>query len=413
MLQYSTRALPEISVHNSIKPNTANINNAENSIMPTQYERTSRTQIIGKLATTCLTLVAIFCVLNPPALNAAQTDRDTLFSQRVQTAVDEHVMPRLKQLVSSTRSLSRAVKNACTTGSIDAWDETRFRFEAAVLSWAGVAHLRFGPFELLARARRLSFHPDPRGIVWRQLRRALAKSDPALLELGTLAKQSIALQGLTALELLLANPITVGKNATPVDVYKCAFASAVAANVFTTSQDALAEWSKRGGWRERLLSPAETNKFYETQTESITELAKSALLGFQIIRDQQIGIIRKTMLGLTKLSQLPYYRSHLSDPYLRASIDGVCELFEKLDLVTLVPDKKISLKGTASKTCRDLRQTSKALIVPYANDDFPGKLTDAVVLKLYRSSNKMRLIIGRDIAPTVGLTMGFNSLDGD
>ncbi len=335
--------------------------------------------------------VLFFCIINVTASQAAppKVPLDDL-SRRVASAVDGHIMPRLQQLVLSTNTLSLDVANYCEAGSPNDWDKAGSSFKTGVLSWAAVSHLRFGPFELKARARRISFSPDPRGIVWRQLRPVLAKRDEALLQPGILAKQSIAIQGLTALEILLAKPIQVGAGATLDAEYKCALASAIAKNILATSQDALTAWTKNNGWRKQLLNPGGTNKVYETMKDSITELVESAMLGFQIIRDQQIDVLQKAVAGKAKLSRLPFHRSQLSAPYLLASIEGSCELFEKLDLVTFVPDAKAELRTWAQKACLDLERVSKSLNIPSSNADLPGQLKESDLQQLHADASGMR-----------------------
>src|SRR5204863_437791 len=73
------------------------------------------------------------------------------------------------------------------------------------LAWGGVEFLRFGPMATTGRPERFDFWPDPRGFTDRQLRTLIAQRDPAALDPATLEKKSVAVQGLTVLEILLTD----------------------------------------------------------------------------------------------------------------------------------------------------------------------------------------------------------------
>ena len=94
----------------------------------------------------------------------------------------------------------------------------------ALISCASVRMLEGG------RRERLSFWPDPRGFVSRQLRLILVNKDEAVVQPGAIAKQSVAVQGLSALEALMTDkefPLGPGEPSH----YRCELAEAIATNV--------------------------------------------------------------------------------------------------------------------------------------------------------------------------------------
>ena len=93
----------------------------------------------------------------------------------------------------------------CRTGSAAAKEDLSSRFRNVVKAYAGIDFLRFGPMLEGGRRERLSFWPDPRGFVGRQLRLILLNKDEAVVQPGAIAKQSVAVQGLSALEGLMTD----------------------------------------------------------------------------------------------------------------------------------------------------------------------------------------------------------------
>ena len=155
-----------------------------------------------------VTLCTAIAGLSPAlAANPVTSDLEAQQMKRIMAAIDGHVIPRLKSLVSSAERLAEDTTGYCENGQPDQWRQLRASFAETVAAWAAVSHLQFGPIVKNARAQRLSFWPDPRSIVWRQLKRVVAKQDDALLIPGALADQSVAIQGLSALDLLLHKKI--------------------------------------------------------------------------------------------------------------------------------------------------------------------------------------------------------------
>jgi predicted lipoprotein len=118
--------------------------------------------------------------------------------------IDSYVVPRFEALAKATRKLADDLPRVCRAEP-RTMRIARKDFDAAVLAWAAVEFLRFGPMSTVGRPERFAFWPDPRGIGQRQLSALIARHDPAALDPAALAKKSAAIQGLTALETLLTD----------------------------------------------------------------------------------------------------------------------------------------------------------------------------------------------------------------
>ncbi len=365
-------------------------------------------RIIGVLLTVMLALGA-----ESGVSHAAPSDET--IAERVKTAVDDHIIPRLGALQSAMAELETAVNAHCNSPSASNQSDVRMHFGNAVEAWAAVEFLRFGPLVKDNRAQRISFWPDPRGIVRRQIRRLLAAKDPALSQEGALANQSVAVQGLTALQVLFRTTgVLAGAQAGEEDAaFACSLSGAIAANLTSIAKEVVADWSGTDGWRRRILSPGPSNEVYKNQIEAVSEIVRSLLTGFQIVRDREIVVLQAAAFADGKLSRLPYQRAGLAKRYLLAGVGSLCQLRSKLRLEEWAPADQPWIKGWLVQACRALINLSGDLEIPAKQEDLPGKLNKRQLRQLKFFANGMRQLVGRHIVPSAGLTIGFNELDGD
>src|SRR5690606_27998816 len=109
--------------------------------------------------------------------------------------------------------------------------------------------------------------PDPRGITLRQVQALLAAADP-VPDAAQLAGQSVAIQGLPALEYvlyrdkgLLADPAHAS------NASACAYASAVAGNLANLGSELVNEWQRGGDYAQQFSTPSASNSLYRNQQE--------------------------------------------------------------------------------------------------------------------------------------------------
>src|SRR5262245_57536129 len=106
------------------------------------------------------------------------------YAQIVRTAIERHIIPHLEALKTAAQPLPGAVEAVCRNSSRETQQALARHFDATVEAYAGVDFLRFGPMLEGGRREQLSFWPDPRGFVSRQLRLILNSKDPAIAEPG-------------------------------------------------------------------------------------------------------------------------------------------------------------------------------------------------------------------------------------
>lgn len=357
------------------------------------------------LRTAALAIAAITAVgIDNVAPGARAAERPS-HSDMVRNVIEKFIVPRFEALDQAAAPLPASIDRVCATGEGSAREQFGSDFRNTVLAMAAVDFLRFGPLADGGRRERFAFWPDPRGFMARQLRQLLASKDVKVLEGGAIAKQSAAVQGLPALEVLTANkdqPLGPGE----ASAYPCAVAKAIAINVASLAHDTLMDWTKSGGWKDKMLNAGSDNDTYKDTDESAAELVKSLLTGLQILGDVEA---KPRIEAKQRPATGPFDKSNLTREYFMAGAQSLEDFYQVLNLESYLPEDRQWVKtwvGGAWRTIKD----SDGMGGPA-----PGvKKENAPPLKEVLSKiGGIRQLIGRDMAPAAGLTIGFNELDGD
>ena len=333
------------------------------------------------------------------------------FAKLNERAIDEYVVPRFERLQSATTKLAATLNGACQqpSGQLTAVQDA---FKQTVLAWAGVAFLRLGPMGEEARAERFDFSPDPRRVVERQLRKLLARHDAAVLDPEVLAKKSVAVQGLPALQVLL----TSKKHSILADTedgrYRCLFAISIAKNLENIAQEAVSGWIGPNAWRERMLKPGPENAVYKSSAEAAAAFVRALVTGLQLIQDRQIMPMIAAQARPGKKPRFPFMQSGLSADYMAASISSCKAFYKAMDLAGYIPETEAWMKpwivGTFDRVVRD----GPAIVQSFEDGkELPDRKRKLQLLRF--QVDGIRKLIGRKIAPVASLTIGFNELDGD
>jgi uncharacterized protein len=325
-------------------------------------------------------------------------------SAMVATTLEKHIIPRVEGFATAAGALPGKVQQVCQTGDPAAREELSTNLRRTVEAWAEIEFLRFGPLTEAGRRERISFWPDPRGFLARQLRQLIAAKDMKVIEGGAIAKQSAAVQGLPALESVMTDTVTpLAPGA--ASAFQCALAQAVAANIADMGRDLLQSWTKAGGWKDKMLRPGSDNDTYKEPSEAASELIKALLIGFQLVGDGEI----KPQLDENSKYVGPFAKANLSKAYYAAGVKSLQALYETMALESYLPEDKDWVKNWAGGAWR----------VILASDGAGGKASgtvrdDAPALReLHGRISGLRKLVAKEISQSAGLTVGFNELDGD
>lgn len=306
----------------------------------------------------------------------------------VEQVLTGHALPGYAAFASATAQLSDAAAASCDAAAL------KPAFTAAWDAWFGVAHLHLGPGEEAGRALAISFWPDPKGL-GSKAQRALLLGDPANLEPAAFADQSVAARGFPGLERLLYAT-------DPPAADPCPLIRATAQDLARLAAEIEAGWTGPQGFAETLRTAGQPgNTRYLSENEAKQALFTQFATGLEVVADQRLGRplgtfdkprperaearasgrgCRHVVLSLQALRAMATNLDPKATKTL-AGFDAVIALAEKLpaDALTRTDDPQIWLKvQILQERIRALRDQGIA-----------------------------------EIAPALGVGVGFNSQDGD
>ena len=118
-------------------------------------------------------------------------------------ARQDFILPGYMRLQLRVKQLRARTVGLCEAPTPLHLKAARGAYLGTIDAWGRVEMITFGPIAEHNRLERIFFWPDRKGIGLRQVRRLLANSRGDPLSAEALAKMSVAVQGLTALEVLL------------------------------------------------------------------------------------------------------------------------------------------------------------------------------------------------------------------
>ena len=313
----------------------------------------------------------------------------------VQVIVKEHILPRFVNLKTSTQNLAEIAENDCTPTA----QPLRAAYHTAFDAWISASHLRFGPTEVDDRAFALAFWPDSRNVTPRSLRQIIATQDPIAATPQSYTGMSIAARGFYAFEYLLyENDLHELGTAD----YRCTLIKTVASDIAMTSAAILSDW--QSDYASRLLNP-QTSGTYRSDDEALQEMFKALTTGLQFTSDSRLGRPLGTY-DRPHPKRAENWRSNRSARNVALSLRSLQQLSSNLSAIDTHPNANLA------------RSFEKALVqLETLNDPtFAGVAQPQTRLKievLKQSVDTIRDLVRDTLGPMLGVSAGFNALDGD
>ena len=278
---------------------------------------------------------------------------------------------------------------------------THDEFAGLLAAWSRLAFLRFGPLQEDNRYERLHFWPDPRGLVVRQMRPLLA--DGADGPTGKdIATHSVAVQGLPALELVLYGG--AAQNARPSTAV-CRHARAVAANVSAMALAVQQEWQPDGAFGKHFLAPGDSNPYYRNVTERNNEIVKALAGGLQFIEAAELAPMLQSGDRVAP-RRAPFWRSGLTFLHVSAHLHGIVDFYRDAGF-SLPGDQQWARQAWLGEMQRAIALAEE--LAELAPDQWQAERIALLKMMIENA----REILVQDVAPGLGVTVGFNALDGD
>lgn len=342
------------------------------------------------------------------AVNAAD------FNPPLEGLVTGYIRPATAAFAETASGLPDAVSTLCTAGTAVHRGAFQKVFSDTVRDFSRIQFLRFGPLLDDDRLSRLSFRPDPRGRAQRQIRKLYASKDPSVLSAQSLGKKSVAVQSLTALELIAFDTdttVTLGRSGEDRD-YTCGYALAIAANVAEIAEAAAADWADPDGYSLQLLSAGPESDRYRSGKEALEAVYNALATGVTIAKDQDIIPALGKSEDKAKPRRFPFSRSGNSVVYLTGELNGILDALLSMDLKPLMAPADQWTLDTLGFEFTNAGNYLAALETPLRKTFAEGGNYNRVAaLSITLSSIQELMTDG--VAGALGLAGGFNALDGD
>jgi predicted lipoprotein len=352
----------------------------------------------------------------------AEVDHEAI----ARASLTEVIRPGYAAFGEATGALSGKVEALCKAPSDASLKDAKDAFATTIAAWSKVEIFRFGPINEDHRFDRLFYWPDPKSLGLEQVQDVLAKKDQSVTEPDELAKKSVALQGLPALEYLLYGDgaEVLGKGADVVDgrepipdvdsdrAFRCSFAQNIATNVDRIAKNVIERWREGSDYEKALIGPAPDNPLYHAPKEVTLDLFKTFAAGIELVRDQKIGKPLGAKPEEAKPRLAAFWRSGLTFPNMVGNLEGVRLLFDKGGFAQVVasdsPGVEDSILFDLDHAIAVLSGIDKSMAEVVTDDDLRAKF-EALRVGLKSAGQTA----GDSIARTAGLSFGFNAMDGD
>ena len=349
------------------------------------------------------------------AITAAQAFDHAGLARRT---LENHILPGYARLAEATETFAAQSAALCEAPSAAALAKTRKAAREALLAWGRIEHVRFGPITKDKRFDRLMFHPDPRGIGRKQIARVLRRRDPDDIRLAKLAHASVAVQGFSAIDLLLYGKGSVDlANAGQAAGFRCRYVAVLAEALHEIAADTLRDWS--GPYRKTWLHPGKGNRAYLKPEEVTQALLRAYVTELEVMRLQRLApVIGPEGQGATDAADPLLARSGLGADFLIANVEGIRALLSEsgfVDPALAQADEERTAAGILESVITDLGFAKRAgeTATKTAPDALADKNARAHLAPMLFSLKNAEETGRAALGTLTGAMLGFNSLDGD
>ncbi|MGH1464096.1 MAG: imelysin family protein [Cognatishimia sp.] len=312
----------------------------------------------------------------------------------VSRVLDDHVLPKFEALAAQATTLNDVAAMHCGPDT----PELRAAYAQTFDAWVLASHLRIGPSEAEDRAFAIAFWPDTKGFTAKGLNALLRDLNPAIYDPVEFATLSIAVRGLYALEFLLFDPAF---QAEATAKYHCNLVQAITHEIQRNATEITWGWQR---YQDTLRNPTAGGP-YQTQADSLREVFKALHAGLQFTSDARLGRPLGTF-DRPRPNRAEARRSKRSLRHVALSLSAT------YDLALLLSDSEPQVR----KSLMSAFDRALALAADLQDPDFsavsdPSGRFRVEVLR--QSVDRIREIVTSELAPALGVTTGFNALDGD
>lgn len=301
--------------------------------------------------------------------------------------VSGHVLPRHATLAQETRQLAEAANANCSREALAP------NFNTAYDAWIAVSHLQLGPIEDQGLSLAMSFWPDTKDRTGKALARLTSVQDPIVGAPEAFEEVSAAAQGFTALERVLYGD-------EPATDYTCQLTRAIASGLVRKSEHLLDDWP---AFAILITTAGDAgNTRFQSAEEAQRAFYTALSTGLEFLHDQRLG----RPLGTYDRPRPLRAEARRSERSLRNIAVSLAALEE---LAGLMSDDPLPKTRAAFA---DAGARARALDDP-ALAGVADPMSRIRIEVLQQAVHEIQMSVVEEIGTPLGISAGFNSLDGD
>jgi predicted lipoprotein len=333
-------------------------------------------------------------------------------TQTLLQIADQHIIPAYDKLAVSTALLQDKAKAFCAAPAAEALEAMRTAFHQAMDDWQAIQHIRFGPVEYLLRGPRFQLWPDTRGAVGKHLAQLLASTDPSALESLRFARGSVAVQGFSALEILLFDTrIQTGQfDASDAGRFRCAVIEAITGNLAHMAAGIETDWVEDDkGHRQYFATAATGNDYYENAREALSKILNNLHTQLQFIVEQKLDRPLGSTVARANGRRAESWRGSRSLRNIRRNLRSLQALY-RVAFAAQITDPELAGRIAAGfdEALRRLEQ-----VPPPLHEAVTNPAARQATLNLRTQISELQGLFAGPVPQALDLSLGFNSLDGD
>jgi predicted lipoprotein len=310
------------------------------------------------------------------------------------TLLDTVFVPTAEAYGQSLNRLGDTLREGCTVP--ERRQEVVQAFAGVITAWGRLQPLIQGPLGDVVLASRIAYWPDKHGTGGRQLGAALKSRDAALTDPAALAQKSAAVSGLPALERLL---FPEGGGDAAARSYACAYAASIVQVQKDRAAQAIAVFARGRRDPEPVIQGA-----FASMRDGLDFMLRLKL-------EDPMG----SEPGAARGSRAELWRSGSS----LAVIDANLTIFQALMTDPAGIGQRLDLGPESAAAAAIIehrlavaRQVVAAIPMPL-HEAVEHPAARPAVIELARQIRELRSRVVDRLGPALGVTSGFNAMDGD
>ncbi|MEH6403621.1 MAG: imelysin family protein [Sneathiella sp.] len=356
--------------------------------------------------------ISVGALLLAAPLSNAQAEIDqSRFIPAIKSVIQSVIIPSYEDLTQASSAQLASMQRLCTSAAPTQLSQAREDFKQLVDGWSRVEMYRFGPARTANRQEKLFFWPDRRSRGIKQVKKILNSKDDKALTIDNLMQKSVAVQGLTALEFVLFGAGSETLASAQSSSFRCLYGQTIAKAIHKTSTGILSDWQKSDGYATLLMSAGKENPVFQSDEEVFREILQRADELILSLVTQKLDPALKSSPTLARPKLAPFWRSNLTLRSLDGNLASLLTLQQNPEFLKLLGEDENGFEFEISHS----RETLKGLMARNEswNDLISTPEYHEKIQYLKNPLNGAHLILSEYYPEALGITMGFNSLDGD